>query len=995
MADDKKISAWDRPWCGLNWLTTERLGYLFLILIGLVTRFYHLGVRAMSHDESLHALYSWYLYVGHGYRHDPMMHGPFLFHVTALSYFLFGDNDFAARAMAALAGVVLIGLIYLIRRWIGRLGALSAALLVTISPSLLYYSRYIRHDIFAILWAFLLIWAVFRYLEDGRSKWLYLMAAFLSFLFTTKEVSYIYTAILGSFLVLLLVQEWLDTKHLDMRILDVLFLIGTLLLPLATALVVKLMGWNPTDYSTAGIERSGTVMVVFLAISVVVGWYWLRSRWWGAAAVFYSIFLLFYTTFFTNGNGIATGMVGALGYWLLQQGVRRGSQPWYYYILVEVPLYEYLPLLLSLGGIVAWLKEKGCPETGDADGPKRHAFVSFLVYWVVMTFVAYSIAGEKMPWLTTHFAFPMALLGGWWAAYVLRRVDWRAVWQKRGLWLLVTVPVIVWALAIMLSTRPLAGHTLAQLNDTGKWLAALIVAAIFLWVTWDRAAELGSKESIGMIFLAFLIFLGAFYVRTSWMANYINDENVKEFLVYAHGSPDIKFVLREVDDISRRTVGDRQIKIAYDDDSTWPLEWYMRQYPKKVFYGANPSRSVFKDAPVVIVGPKNDAKARPMLKGYYRYTYRLIWWPIETYKNLTWKRIEQAVFTKQGRHTLWDVIFYRKYKKPLTDWPYVHLFYVYIKKDVANQVWRLGTPPEAPAAAAEEDPYAKGVRVVNSVKILGQGMLNHPRDVWAAKDGRVYVADSGNHRIVVFGPDGKVVAKWGSKGGAQGQFNEPWGVAVGKDGRVYVADTWNHRIQVFDSNGKFLKSWGSFVSTNGELGQPGVFWGPRDIAIDAKGNIYVTDTGNKRVQVFDPDGKFLAQFGGAGSDPGKFDEPVGLAIDKAGNVYVADTWNQRVQKFSGTGYAFLMSWPIHGWESQSVVNKPYLAVDSQNRVYASDPENFRILVFTDSGKFLYTFGDYGTDSHSFGMPNGVSIGPKGLLYVADADNNRVMVFPTK
>jgi len=99
MVDEKKISVWDRSWCGLRWLTTERLGYLLLILVGLFTRLYHLGVRAMSHDESLHALYSWYLYVGHGYRHDPMMHGPFLFHVTALSYFLFGDNDFAARAI--------------------------------------------------------------------------------------------------------------------------------------------------------------------------------------------------------------------------------------------------------------------------------------------------------------------------------------------------------------------------------------------------------------------------------------------------------------------------------------------------------------------------------------------------------------------------------------------------------------------------------------------------------------------------------------------------------------------------------------------------------------------------------------------------------------------------------------------------------------------------------------------------------------------------------
>ena len=76
-----------------------------------------------------------------------------------------------------------------------------------------------------------------------------------------------------------------------------------------------------------------------------------------------------------------------------------------------------------------------------------------------------------------------------------------------------------------------------------------------------------------------------------------------------------------------------------------------------------------------------------------------------------------------------------------------------------------------------------------------------------------------------------------------------------------------------------------------------VFYGPRGIAVDANGHVYVADTGNKRIIVFDADGNYLTQFGSAGLDPGQFDEPVGVTVDANGNVYVTDTWNQRVQTF--------------------------------------------------------------------------------------------------
>ena len=194
------------------------------------------------------------------------------------------------------------------------------------------------------------------------------------------------------------------------------------------------------------------------------------------------------------------------------------------------------------------------------------------------------------------------------------------------------------------------------------------------------------------------------------------------------------------------------------------------------------------------------------------------------------------------------------------------------------------------------------------------------------------MADTQNHRIQKFDAAGKFLLKWGAKGEGDGQFTEPWGIAVDKAGNVYVADTFNYRIQKFDASGKFLAKWGSFVDTRGQAGgSTAGLYGPRAIAIDRDGNLWVTDTGNKRLMKYDKDGKFLAQFGSVGTDEGRFNEPVGLAIDPSGNIYVADTWNQRIQKFDAS-FKLLAQWPVAGWEGGSVLNKPYLAADARWRL---------------------------------------------------------------
>ncbi len=149
-----------------------------------------------------------------------------------------------------------------------------------------------------------------------------------------------------------------------------------------------------------------------------------------------------------------------------------------------------------------------------------------------------------------------------------------------------------------------------------------------------------------------------------------------------------------------------------------------------------------------------------------------------------------------------------------------------------------------------------------------------------------------------------------------GTFCEPWAVAVSPDGQwVYVADTWNHRIQKFTSDGKPVKAWGNPNYDPVSSGPFGL-WGPRGIAVDAHGRVFVADTGNKRVVIYDSEGNFISQFGGGGISPGQLEEPVGLAFDAQGNLYVADTWNQRIQVFApnADGSTYTPTIPmVHRW----------------------------------------------------------------------------------
>jgi DNA-binding beta-propeller fold protein YncE len=120
----------------------------------------------------------------------------------------------------------------------------------------------------------------------------------------------------------------------------------------------------------------------------------------------------------------------------------------------------------------------------------------------------------------------------------------------------------------------------------------------------------------------------------------------------------------------------------------------------------------------------------------------------------------------------------------------------------------------------------------------------------------------------------------------------PKGLAVDSQGNIYVSDSWNNRILKLDSEGNLIAVYGREGSGDGELS------GPTGLVVDAADNLYVSDNGNNRIQKFDPKGNYIAQWGSPGNGEGEFKGPTGLAVDSKGDVYVSDIGNHRIQVFT-------------------------------------------------------------------------------------------------
>lgn len=209
-----------------------------------------------------------------------------------------------------------------------------------------------------------------------------------------------------------------------------------------------------------------------------------------------------------------------------------------------------------------------------------------------------------------------------------------------------------------------------------------------------------------------------------------------------------------------------------------------------------------------------------------------------------------------------------------------------------------------------------------------------------------------NRPIVIFGLDGTSIRSIGDSGSGPGQFNSPGGAAVNARGELYVADFHNQRVQHLEADGRFIEQWG----TTAEIGiWAGEFNYPTDVALGNHGQLFVADGYNDRIQVFDPSGRFLRKWGGPlamnifGTLPGWFATVTSVAIGPEGNVFVADFYNDRVQKFNPEG-RFLTAFGSRGSGSGQFAYVTAVAVAPDGTVFATDLGNNRVLSFRPSTK---------------------------------------------
>jgi len=894
-------SALDRPVVGN--LSLEKCLYILVFAVALLTRLYVLGDRPYHHDESIHAFFSWKItQAGLGdYQYDPVYHGPLLYYWTALVLKVFGDSDFTARLSPVSFGLALLAFAWPLRRYLGRWGALSFLVLTTFSPSMSYFTRFLRHDIYVALCNLAAVYFGFRYAEERKAWHLYVVGAALSLAFCTKEDMYALLPVFGLSVILMLLWE-----------------------------VVHAADWRRALRGVTGETWDLCKVAVLPLITTLV--------------IFTIIWLVFYTSFGThpkNWNSVNR----ALSYWMGQHEIKRIGGPWWYYfpdLTVYEPLVFFPALLYLLGPLLqagsreptstrvlayaTWITFAafvGSLFVAATQAPlvllasltfagltlmRRwlpDRFTRFVIIWAMGCFGFYSWAQEKVPWLMVPVMLPMLLVAAMW---------YRQVIETRVI------------------TRPATALVLAAGSLFTIWT---LIASNYLYDA-PHPEEGGGK----------------------------NDTSVTrhgELMAYVQSTYDVtKVVVKRIEAIAAAMNTGTQTRLAVSGNATWPLSWYLRKYP--VNWAAD-VRSV--DQPVVVIDPEAAVALDKALGDKYdKVKFQIRGWWEPDYRSMDPAKLVRYLFTREvwnGVGSSDAVMYALKDPKPGTTVAAIAVNPPPAARGYQQPPILLkpasvfGEKGSGPGQFNEPRGLAVdgngNIFVVDSKNDRVQKLAadGHPVTTWGhegndpgnfkdpcgiavGSDGFVYVADTWNHRVQKFDNDGKFVVEWKEQTSG---FWGPRGIAVAPDNSaVYVTDTGNKRVVSFDTSGKQNTTWGHDGSKQGELIEP------VGITVDKENHVWVADTGNHRVQIFDNQGKYIKEYqlngweefysepymamlgtdlvvtdsfnhrcarytdgqldyswGKSGSDSGDFNRPIGIATDSKGAVYVSDTLNHRIQKF--------------------------------------------------------------------------------------------------
>jgi len=1251
----------------INW---EVIVYIVIFLFAVFTRFYILGDRVMSHDESLHTRFSYNLYADGNFQHTPLMHGPVLFHTTALSYYLFGDNDFTSRIYTSLLGVMMVMFPLLFRRWLGRWGAILASMMLLISPIILYYNRYIRHDTPSILFGMIMAYCILMYINGParfrrRAYWLHIFAAAMVLNLGSKETAFIYIAIFGSFLGiywlvrlaqhrfnwrgkpvfysvilgillggvmtlgmyiivdivpamivpgrgtpwgeltdiqrsswltwtllvifsgifvtistalwifrhrlnrlpwrevtlilliamitaggLLFIEElshfpsstetaqpivpgedgadsevvqiassiswmpmialWLVTGAVIVFLVynglrssrqtekfkagdssegglwgflyqfpefDFIILIGTLILPWTTAIFPRLMHASTTDYVNIGEslpdwlynlylnapninspEQVGQVIVggnafiplVMLMFAIGLAWNW--KRWLVSAAVFHVIFIFFFTTVFTNPAGFFTGMVYSLGYWLEQQGVRRGSQPQYYYLVVIMPMYEFLPIIGSVLAMFAgvagfWrMRFKGierdeinrqaeldallATENYDSELNDESLEVEELLDAQQLELIDVADDGEMLSDIVVRdrsvFSrteqldetngeqedgylrrIPFLLMVSWWA--ILNLVGYSLAGEKMP-WLAthMSTPMI-------LLTAWYFGGVFSRIDKSlflSRGWMALLVMPLFV-VT--------GIQVVGSFFAGTPPFSGLSQIQLSRTYGWIGA------LILTVG---LAFVLYRV---ARQSSGAHVRRIfaitvfgllsLVTFRSAWLASFINYDLPTEflVYAHAAPAiKWILEDIEEMSLRMTDGKELK------FAYDNEVSWpysWYFRDYpsavfvgENPTVQNLDDTIFVVVGdgnrgkvEPILEDRYIRREYMRLW--WPMQEYFNLTPERVMNTLDFSASNPNAALIRQGMFDIWwSRDYTLYGQVMEKDFSITN-----WPVSDRmHVYIRKDFASQIWEYGVgEGEVLnnmptevnlctANWIeiapilTMEATNPPMNRPLAMAI-DEGLLYIAEEYSNRVSVFTTDGEYVRSYGDTGDATAAT-----FNRPNSVAVLPNGDLLVVDTWNYRIQQINSDGNTVTQWG----QPGEFgfDAPVeptdgfwgprDVVVGPQGRVYVTDTGNKRVRVYAFDGLAAVHQFDIgKGGSALGELDEPSgLEIHSDGRLFVADTWNRRIAVFDADGVHIKNFTVRGWYNDTVNRPYLALDEARDYLYVTDPDGNRVLVY---
>jgi len=422
-------------------LTVEVALYFVIAVMALCLRLYKLDGRPMQAGEAAQALAAWRFVQGLLQGSGVGQLSPLLFTTNMLLFALFGATDFLARLLPALSGVLLVIGPYFLRQRLGRMGALAASFVLALSPSTLFFSRYLGGEIIVATCALAITWGLFSYLDQRQPKHLYLVAAALGLALSAGVGTYTFVFVVVTFVLVL-------------------------------ALVSRLTGpgeyWQRISEACRAVRRTNSL---------------LRD----GAVLLVLIFVLVCTGLLLHLSGLQDG-IDLFPAWLSAFKPQVGGHPWYYHLQLLL-VYEPLVLVFGLAAVVYLLR-------------RHDLFSDFLIYWSAVALLIYFAVGGRGPGDVLLIVLPLALLAGAFIGRLLDELVAQASWVREGLFVALACPIVVYLSLELGGYASRGGRDYLLLALVGFFI--LIGLLVLYWISFGPEPTLRAGGLLLLLILTIL-----------------------------------------------------------------------------------------------------------------------------------------------------------------------------------------------------------------------------------------------------------------------------------------------------------------------------------------------------------------------------------------------------------------------------------------------------------------------------------------------------------